>query len=76
MFKFLKRLAGALLLAGAVLGLAFLLRAPLLRAGADFWIVNERATPADAIVVLGGAWRAGPLPPPNSITPGWRPGSC
>lgn len=61
MFKFLKRLAGALLLAGAVLGLAFLLRAPLLRAGADFWIVNERATPADAIVVLGGGLESRPF---------------
>jgi len=61
MFKLLKRLAVAFLLAGVCLGLAFLFRAPLLRAGADLWIVNQSATPADAIVVLGGGLESRPF---------------
>ena len=61
MFKLLKRLVAALVLAGAVLGLAYLFRAPLLRAGADLWIVNQTASPADAIVVLGGGLESRPF---------------
>jgi uncharacterized SAM-binding protein YcdF (DUF218 family) len=60
-FKLLKRLVAALVLAGAVLGLAYLFRAPLLRAGADLWIVNQTASPADAIVVLGGGLESRPF---------------
>lgn len=39
----------------------FLFRAPLLRTSADLWIVNQNATKADAIVVLGGGLQTRPF---------------
>jgi uncharacterized SAM-binding protein YcdF (DUF218 family) len=52
--KWLKRLALALLLLVALLALAFVCRAPLLREAANAWIVNQPLSKADVIVVLGG----------------------
>jgi uncharacterized SAM-binding protein YcdF (DUF218 family) len=43
------------------LGLAYALRAPLLTAAANLWIVNDKLTPADAIVVLGGNLESRPF---------------
>lgn len=43
-----------LLLLALVLGTIYLVRAPLLRAFADWWIVDEPLEKAQAIVVLGG----------------------
>ena len=54
MFKWIKRLIAALLLLGLLAAALYAFRAPLLRAAADAWIVNDTLTKADAIVVLGG----------------------
>ncbi len=43
-----------LLLAAILLGTLYLFRAPLLRAFADCWVVDDELAKADAIVVLGG----------------------
>jgi uncharacterized SAM-binding protein YcdF (DUF218 family) len=49
------RRLGTVILALIVLGaLAWLGRAPLLRGAADLWIVSDKPTHADAVVVLGG----------------------
>lgn len=61
MRKLLKRLLAALLILGALLALAVVFRAPLLRASANCWIVNQRVTRSDAIVVLGGGLESRPL---------------
>jgi len=61
MFKWFQRVLAGLLLAGVCLGLAYLFRAPLLQAGAEYWIINQSATPADAIVVLGGGLESRPF---------------
>jgi uncharacterized SAM-binding protein YcdF (DUF218 family) len=52
--KWLKRLVITLVFLSAMVVIGFLCRAPLLRAAATAWIVNERLTKADVIVVLGG----------------------
>jgi uncharacterized SAM-binding protein YcdF (DUF218 family) len=52
--KWLKRLVITLVFLCALLVAVFVFRAPLLRAAATAWIVNERLTKADVIVVLGG----------------------
>ena len=40
---------------------AWLARAPLLQGAADFWIVSDEVTRADAVVVLGGQFNVRPL---------------
>lgn len=50
----LRRLGIVVLVLVALGGLAWLERAPLLRGGANLWIVSDQATHADAVVVLGG----------------------
>src|ERR1035437_7695555 len=61
MLKLFKRLAAALLVLGVLLVASYVFRAPLLRAAADFWIVNQGVTQADAIVVLGGGLETRPF---------------
>ena len=61
MLKLFKRLAAALLVLGVLLVASYVFRAPLLRASADFWIVNQPAANADAIVVLGGGLETRPF---------------
>ena len=60
-FRYLNRLLAALFVLGVLLIALFLFRAPLLRASADFWIVNQIVTNADAIVVLGGGLQTRPF---------------
>jgi uncharacterized SAM-binding protein YcdF (DUF218 family) len=52
--KWLKRLLVALAVLFALLVAVYFCRAPLLRAAARAWIVNETLAKADVIVVLGG----------------------
>lgn len=52
--KFLKRLALGGLVFCALILVVYLCRAPLLRGVARAWVVNDRLTRADVIVVLGG----------------------
>lgn len=52
--NWLKWLGGALLAGCVLLAALYVCRAPLLRGAAAAWIVNDPATNADAIVVLGG----------------------
>ena len=54
MMKWFRRLVGTLLFLCALLVAGYLCRAPLLRAAAAAWIVNEPLSKADVIVVLGG----------------------
>ena len=54
----------ALALAGVIAALAvtaWVARAPLLRAGADLWIVGDEPGPADAVAVFGGGLEARPF---------------
>lgn len=59
--KLIKRLFLALLALCAVLAVAYVFRAPLLRGLADAWIVNDPMTKADVIVVLGGGFETRPF---------------
>jgi uncharacterized SAM-binding protein YcdF (DUF218 family) len=52
--RILKRLAIALVAFCFLLSVFYFFRAPILRAAANAWIVNEPATKADAIYLLGG----------------------
>ena len=59
--KWFKRLLVALVLLCGLLAAAYLFRAPLLRTSAEWWIVNQPAAKADAIVVLGGGLESRPF---------------
>jgi len=61
MSKLLKRLFAAFLVLCALLIGGYAFRAPLLRGAAGFWIVNDRLSRADAIVVLGGGRETRPF---------------
>ena len=61
MRRFFKRLTLLFFVLGILLLAAFLFREPLLRRAADAWIVNERLTKADVIVVLGGGLETRPF---------------
>jgi len=61
MRRFLKYLSLCILAFFVLLCVLFFLRAPLFRASADFWIVNQTVTHADAIVVLGGGLQTRPF---------------
>lgn len=52
--RWLRRIAGLLVVFGALLLIGFVFRAPLLTGLARAWVVNQPATHADAIVILGG----------------------
>ena len=60
MLKFIKRLLVALVLLCGLAALAFIFRAPLLRAAARAWVVNDPLTKADVIIVLGGGTETRP----------------
>ncbi len=57
--KFLKKLFVLLLLVAVLALLAYLFRAPLLRATGRWWVVNDPVEQADVVLVLGGGteWR-------------------
>ena len=59
--RFLKRLLVVVLILAAWLAVGYVFRTPLLRASADFWIVNQPPAHADAIVVLGGGLQTRPF---------------
>jgi uncharacterized SAM-binding protein YcdF (DUF218 family) len=61
MLRLLKRLLAALLVFGVLVVAGYYFRAPLLRAAAAAWIVNDPLTKADAIVVLGGGMETRPF---------------
>ena len=61
MRRFFKRLTLLFFVLGILLLAAFLFREPLLRRAADAWVVNERLTKADVIVVPGGGLETRPF---------------
>ena len=57
----LRRLAWCLFLFCFLLSIFYFFRAPLLRAAANAWIINEPLVKADAVVVLGGGLETRPF---------------
>jgi len=71
--KWFRRLFGALVILALLLAAAYYFRTPLLRRAAQAWILNQRLTKADAIVVLGGGLDTRPFEAARLYQMGYAP---